>query len=77
MDHQWVCKTWLSDLGLSQYSQLFQNQLVDGRVLGSLTRRDLETIFSISNKFHITSLLSGIQLLQLLGFDKEVNSHPW
>ncbi|XP_072522626.1 kazrin-like [Salminus brasiliensis] len=72
MDHQWVCKTWLSDLGLPQYSQLFQNQLVDGRVLGSLTRRDLETVFSINNKFHITSLLSGIQLLQMLSFDKEV-----
>uniref|UniRef100_A0A3B1IEB5 Kazrin, periplakin interacting protein b n=1 Tax=Astyanax mexicanus TaxID=7994 RepID=A0A3B1IEB5_ASTMX len=72
MDHQWVSKTWLRDLGLPQYSQLFQNQLVDGRVLGSLTRRDLETIFSINNKFHITSLLSGVQLLQMLGFDKEV-----
>uniref|UniRef100_A0AAR2LZ35 SAM domain-containing protein n=1 Tax=Pygocentrus nattereri TaxID=42514 RepID=A0AAR2LZ35_PYGNA len=72
MDHQWVCKTWLSDLGLPQYSQLFQNQLVDGRVLGSLTRRDLETIFNINNKFHITSLQSGIQLLQMLSFDKEV-----
>ncbi|XP_066528060.1 kazrin, periplakin interacting protein b isoform X2 [Hoplias malabaricus] len=71
IDHQWVSKTWLSDIGLPQYSQLFQNQLVDGRVLGSLTRHDLETIFNI-NKSHVTSLLSGIQLLQMLGLDKEV-----
>ncbi|XP_076863424.1 kazrin, periplakin interacting protein b isoform X2 [Brachyhypopomus gauderio] len=71
MDHQWVCKTWLSDLGLLQYAQTFQNQLVDGRVLSSLTRRDLESVFNITNKFHVSSLLAGVQLLTMLSFDKE------
>ncbi|RXN19871.1 kazrin-like protein [Labeo rohita] len=52
MDHHWVSKTWLSDVGLPQYSQVFHNQLVDGRVLNSITRRDLETVFNITNKFH-------------------------
>ncbi|KAL0181120.1 hypothetical protein M9458_023526, partial [Cirrhinus mrigala] len=52
MDHHWVSKTWLSDVGLPQYSQVFHNQLVDGRVLNSITRRDLEAIFNITNKFH-------------------------
>ncbi|XP_016337905.1 kazrin-like [Sinocyclocheilus anshuiensis] len=71
MDHHWVSKTWLSDVGLPQYSQVFHNQLVDGRVLNSITRRDLETIFNVTNKFHVTSILSAIQLLQMLNFDKE------
>lgn len=71
MDHHWVSKTWLSDVGLPQYSQVFHNQLVDGRVLNSITRRDLEAIFNVTNKFHVTSILSAIQLLQMLNFDKE------
>ena len=72
MDHHWVSTSWLSDVGLSQYSQSFQTHLVDGRVLNSLSRRDLERFFNISDHFHQTSLLLAIQLLQMLSFDKEV-----
>ncbi|XP_020338604.1 kazrin isoform X1 [Oncorhynchus kisutch] len=72
MDHHWVAKSWLSDVGLPQYSQAFQSQLVDGRVLNSLSRRDLERLLNITTHSHQTSLLLAIQLLQLLNFDKEV-----
>uniref|UniRef100_A0A3B4GPV0 Kazrin-like n=1 Tax=Pundamilia nyererei TaxID=303518 RepID=A0A3B4GPV0_9CICH len=71
MDHHWVATSWLSDVGLPQYSQIFQSHLVDGRVLNSLNRRDLERFLNISDQFHQTSLLLGIQLLQMLSFDKE------
>uniref|UniRef100_A0A3Q2WBW4 Kazrin, periplakin interacting protein b n=1 Tax=Haplochromis burtoni TaxID=8153 RepID=A0A3Q2WBW4_HAPBU len=71
MDHHWVATSWLSDVGLPQYSQTFQSHLVDGRVLNSLNRRDLERFLNISDQFHQTSLLLGIQLLQMLSFDKE------
>ncbi|XP_041748727.1 kazrin, periplakin interacting protein b isoform X2 [Coregonus clupeaformis] len=71
MDHHWVSKSWLSDVGLPQYSQAFQSQLVDGRVLNSLSRRDLERLLNITTQSHQTSLLLAIQLLQLLNFDKE------
>uniref|UniRef100_A0A3Q4HYS5 Kazrin, periplakin interacting protein b n=1 Tax=Neolamprologus brichardi TaxID=32507 RepID=A0A3Q4HYS5_NEOBR len=71
MDHHWVATSWLSDVGLTQYSQTFQSHLVDGRVLNSLNRRDLERFLNISDQFHQTSLLLGIQLLQMLSFDKE------
>ncbi|KAM6927370.1 kazrin, periplakin interacting protein b isoform 2-T2 [Xenentodon cancila] len=71
MDHHWVATSWLSDVGLPQYSQVFQTHLVDGRVLNSLSRRDLERLFNIGNQFHQTSLLLAIQLLQMLSFDKE------
>ncbi|KAM6929771.1 kazrin-A isoform 3-T3 [Lycodopsis pacificus] len=71
MDHHWVAKAWLSDVGLPQYSQAFHNHLVDGRLLNSLTRRDLERHLNITKKFHQVSLLLGIELLHLLNFDKE------
>uniref|UniRef100_A0A665URM4 SAM domain-containing protein n=1 Tax=Echeneis naucrates TaxID=173247 RepID=A0A665URM4_ECHNA len=71
MDHHWVATSWLSDVGLPQYSQTFQSHLVDGRVLNSLSRRDLERFLNISDQFHQTSLLLAIQLLQMLSFDKE------
>lgn len=72
MDHHWVATSWLSDVGLPQYSQTFQTHLVDGRVLNSLSRRDLERFLNISDQYHQTSLLLAIQLLQMLSFDKEV-----
>ncbi|XP_053280173.1 kazrin, partial [Pleuronectes platessa] len=71
MDHHWVAKAWLSDVGLPQYAQAFQNHLVDGRMLNSLTRRDLERHLNITKKFHQVSLQLGIELLHLLNFDKE------
>lgn len=74
LDHHWVAKAWLSDVGLPQYSQAFHNHLVDGRMLNSLTRHDLERHLNITKKFHQVSLLLGIELLQLLQFDKEVRT---
>ncbi|XP_029911181.1 kazrin-A isoform X1 [Myripristis murdjan] len=71
MDHHWVAKAWLSDVGLPQYSQAFHTHLVDGRMLNSLTRRDLERHLNITKKFHQVSLLLGIELLHSLSFDKE------
>lgn len=74
MDHHWVSTSWLSDVGLPQYCQTFQTHLVDGRVLNSLSRRDLEKFLNIGDHFHQTSLLLAIQLLQMLSFDKEVKT---
>lgn len=77
MDHHWVAKAWLSDVGLPQYSQAFHTHLVDGRMLNSLTRRDLERHLNINKKFHQVSLLLGIELLHLLNFDKEVSENGY
>lgn len=75
MDHHWVATSWLSDVGLPQYSQTFQAHLVDGRVLNSLSHRDLEQFLNISDQNHQTSLLLAIQLLQIVSFDKEVSKY--
>ncbi|KAG5275310.1 hypothetical protein AALO_G00145960 [Alosa alosa] len=71
MDTHWVCKVWLGEVGLPQYGQAFQSQLVDGRTLGSLTRRDLENLLTVSDQQHQNSLLLAIQLLHILNFDRE------
>lgn len=75
MDHHWVATSWLSDVGLPQYSQTFQAHLVDGRVLNSLSHRDLKQFLNIGDQSHQTSLLLAIQLLQIVSFDKEVSAH--
>ncbi|XP_042563623.1 kazrin-A isoform X2 [Clupea harengus] len=71
LDHHWVAKAWLCDVGLPQYSQAFHTHLVDGRMLCSLARRDLEKHLNVSKKTHQLSLLMGIDLLHALGFNKE------
>ncbi|XP_061832135.1 kazrin-A isoform X2 [Nerophis lumbriciformis] len=71
MDHHWVAKAWLSDMGLPQYAQAFHTHLVDGRMLNSLSRHDLERHLNISKKSHQVSLLLGIELLRSLSFDKD------
>ncbi|KAB0343605.1 hypothetical protein FD754_020531 [Muntiacus muntjak] len=71
LDHHWVAKAWLNDIGLSQYSQAFQNHLVDGRMLNSLMKRDLEKHLNVSKKFHQVSILLGIELLYQVNFSRE------
>ncbi|XP_030230752.1 kazrin-A isoform X2 [Gadus morhua] len=71
LDPHWVSCSWLDDVGLPQYAQSFQDQLVDGRVLGSLSRRDLEQHLGVRERDHQHSLLLAVQLLQQLNFDKE------
>lgn len=74
LDHHWVAKAWLNDIGLSQYSQAFHNHLVDGRVLNSLMKRDLEKHLNVSKKFHQVSILLGIELLYQVNFSREVRT---
>lgn len=71
LDHWWVSERWLRDIGLPQYTCLFRKHLVDGRVLQSLTRKDLEKSFGIDRKLHQKSILRGIELLRMLDFNAQ------
>ncbi|KAK7471431.1 hypothetical protein BaRGS_00035919, partial [Batillaria attramentaria] len=71
LDVTWVTHRLLPDIGLPQYSHVFERHLVDGRILHSLSRRDLEKHFDIHRKFHQVSILHAIELLQRLDFDRE------
>ena len=52
MGHVWVARCWTRDLGLSQYGPVFEAQMVDGRILNVLTKKDMEKYLNISKKFH-------------------------
>ncbi|KAB7506541.1 Kazrin, partial [Armadillidium nasatum] len=70
LDHNWVSSEWLPDLGLPQYAETFANNLVDGRVLDTLSKRDLEKHLGVSRKFHQASIINGIHLLRIFRFDR-------
>ena len=74
VDHTWVAHRWIKDCGLPQYSQVFEEHLVDGRLLNALTKKDLEKHLGIHRKFHQMSILHAVQLLRHINFDKEVSS---
>lgn len=58
LDHIWVATVWVQQLGLSQHSDNFLNNFVDGAVLNSLTRRDMERHLGITRKFHQVDFLA-------------------
>jgi len=69
LDHWWISDRWLSDLSMTQYSAKFREHLIDGRMLSSLSKKEIEKNFGITNKLHQESLMCGIKLLQIFDFD--------
>ena len=68
----WVSHEWIYSLGLPQHSQAFENQLVDGRLLQVLSKKDLDKHLGVHRKVHQSSVQYGIDLLRMLDFDKQV-----
>lgn len=52
LDHHWVANVWIHDLGLSLYAQTFHENLVDGRVLSTLDKKDMDKHLGISRKYY-------------------------
>ena len=69
----WIAHRWISDLGLSQHKSEFENNLVDGRILNILSKKEMEKHLGIHRKFHQASILHAIELLRRLNYDKEVS----
>lgn len=57
MDHLWVSHVWIKDLGLKQYSSVFESQMIDGRLLNVLTKKDMEKYLNVNKKFHQVSYI--------------------
>ncbi|KAG1658781.1 Kazrin [Nymphon striatum] len=70
--HVWVITEWLPSLGLTAYCDIFSKQLVDGRMLERITKKELDKYLAVSRKFHQVSVMHGIELLRVVQFDKEV-----
>ncbi|KAK4303062.1 hypothetical protein Pmani_024900 [Petrolisthes manimaculis] len=72
LGHTWVSSEWLPDLGLPQYSEGFANNLVDGRLLEALTKKELEKHLGVHRKFHQASIIHGVHLLRIVRFDRQI-----
>ncbi|KAK2553054.1 Kazrin [Acropora cervicornis] len=72
MDHLWVSHVWIKDLGLKQYSSVFESQMIDGRLLNVLTKKDMEKYLNVNKKFHQTSVLHGVKLLRMMDYNREL-----
>lgn len=68
LDTSWVCEVWLSELGLSQYADVFRQRRVSGALL-ELIAPDTLALFGITNSVHVRSILAGVRLLKQCGFD--------
>ncbi|CAI8024130.1 Kazrin-A [Geodia barretti] len=71
IDCGWLAEVWISDIGLPQHSDLITTHLVDGRVLESLTKDDLKKYFKFK-KFEVMSFLSGVELLRMHDYNREM-----
>ncbi len=69
---RWICNQFLKDCGLRQYQAIFKSCLVDGRILATLQRKDLEKYLNIHKRIHQTSILTGIDLLRKYDFNIDV-----
>jgi hypothetical protein len=70
--NDWICNVWLREIGLVQFKSIFRLNLIDGRVLNSLQKKDLEKYMSIHKRNNQISLLIAIDFLRKFEFDIEV-----
>ncbi|KOB76591.1 Uncharacterized protein OBRU01_05405 [Operophtera brumata] len=71
LTHAWVAAEWLPDLGLSQYTDSFLANLVDARMLDTISKKELEKYLGVTRKFHQASIVHGIHLLRIMKYDRQ------
>ncbi|XP_049873417.1 kazrin isoform X5 [Pectinophora gossypiella] len=71
LTHAWVAAEWLSDLGLAQYAESFLANLVDARMLDTISKKELEKYLGVTRKFHQASIVHGIHLLRIMKYDRQ------
>ena len=69
LDPHWVTK-WLDDIGLPQYKDIFNNNMIDGRMLHHLTNEDMHAL-NITSELHFLSIKQAIHVLRLNKFDPQ------
>lgn len=71
IDHHWVAGEWASDCGFQHLSETLLTNMVDGRVLNSLTNDDLKRHLKISKKLDQLSFNAAVELLRMHDFNRE------
>ena len=69
----YVRDVFLPFCGLASYASAFYAVRADGRVLNTLTRKQLEKHFNMNRKIHQSSLLKGVELLRRFKYDVKVS----
>ena len=69
IDPHWVTK-WLDDIGLPQYKDIFNESMIDGRMLHHLSNEDMQAL-NINSELHYLSIKQGIHVLRLNKFDPQ------
>ena len=64
---------WAHDCGLAHLTEAITNHLIDGRVLNTLTKDDLKRFLKLTKKVDQMSFLSGVELLRMHEFNREVS----
>jgi hypothetical protein len=75
----WTCSDvghWLERLGCPQFRDSFSSNLVDGKMLLTLTESDLETHLGVTNKLHQRRLLFEIANLKNIVQGSDSTSLP-
>lgn len=73
VDCGWLAEVWMTDIGLPHFSDVMATHLVDGRVLESLSKEDLKKYFKMTKKLEQMSFFSGIELLRMHDYNREVS----
>lgn len=67
IDPHWVTK-WLDDIGLPQYKDIFNTNMIDGRMLHNLTSEDILGL-NVTSELHFLSIKQAIHVLRINKFD--------
>jgi hypothetical protein len=69
IDAHWVTK-WLDDIGLPQYKDIFNESMIDGRMLNALTSEEMHML-NVTSELHFLSVKQAIHVLRLNKFDAQ------
>lgn len=58
---------------LTQYAESFLGNLVDARMLDTISKKELEKYLGVTRKFHQASIVHGIHLLRIMKYDRQVS----
>nr|CAH0106145.1 unnamed protein product [Daphnia galeata] len=71
LGNSWVANEWLTDIGLTQYADIFHTCLMDARLLDNLTKRELEKHLGVTRKAHQASIVQAITFLRMIKYDRQ------
>ena len=73
IDHAWVALEWAHDCGLAHLTEVLTANLVDGRLLNTLSKEEIRKYLKITRKVDQLSFFSAVELLRMHDFNRQVS----